>query len=413
MTQIYDGKDTVEVDLMDKSAGVEKGLQLWFEATQKGVSFQQHVNSVFGQHLSTEEAARFGTPFQQMLRAEGIRMQYNPVTGERPPRMSAIMGSGVVRPDGSQALTAAGRLLFPATILQWIESELMQNTEGYTGAFNSLVAYTSASDSVLVQQPVINFAAARDSLPQSVAQGAEAPMMMTISLSNRTFNIPTRGIALEVTDDAQKALQIDYIGMSLQEQIRGMEVANVNEALSGLVNGDTDRGISALPGENLSAYDSAVVAPSSSTPGLTNKAWVKWLRRAWWKMQITDVFLNEDTVFPIQDRIGRPTVFTDPANDMRLTAQGYVTSPLRGIADTVNLFIVPDGVGIGANTLVGIDRTKAIHKIVVASATYSAVEAYVLRRTTGMRFDSAVFYTRMIPGNGLVGDNGWKKAVIA
>lgn len=409
MAQIIttDGLKT-QVDLGADKDGLMMGLSLWRQASDEGITFAQAVNRQFA-----DANPEFGSAFEQIMASEGMFMRRNPVTGERPPRMYDVMNApsmaqGVVRPDGSQALTVAGRILFPATILQWVESELMQDSTAYEGVFNGMVAYSSASDSVLVRQPIINMTGPRDSLPQPIAQGAEPSQMMTITLSDRAITVPVRSIGLEVTDQAQQALQIDYIGMSLQQQLAGQRAALINEALSSLINGDTDRGIAAVPGENFSSYDSAVTAPSSSTVGLTDKAWVKWLYRDYWKMTVTDVICELDTYFLVRDRIGRPTIFTDAGNDMRLTSHAMVNPAIRGINQEVNFFIVPPGVGVGANTMIGIDRRKAIHKIVVASATYSAVEQYVMRRSTAMRFDFAETYMKFIPDG-----SGWKKAVVA
>jgi len=94
----------------------------------------------------------------------------------------------------------------------------------------------------------------------------------------------------------------------------------------------------------------------------------------------------------------------DAGNDIRLTSIPTAANP--GIPSAVQFFIVDTAI-VGANTLIGIDSSKAIHRLVYAGGSYSAVEQYVMRKSTAMRFDFAEMSTR------LYGDNsGWKKLVL-
>lgn len=380
------------IDRQGKLNEVELSVDMYKAAFDQGVSLPQYLNQKFD-----TDASKYGSPFQQLLSAANISLSYDKETGLPASKISDV-NMAVVRPDGSQALTVSGRLLFPAVIMQMVESTLMDDNTAYEGIFNRMVALNTSVNSPRVDQPIVNLTAPRGSVAQPIAQMSEPNAMLTISLSERSFRIPTYGIGIEISDEGSKALAIDFVGITLREQIIGQRIANVNNGLNSLINGDTDWGISALSGENVTTYDSAI------TNAMTNKAWVKWLSKDWQKMTIDWVVCDIDTYLEIENRTGRPTVFTDQGNDIRLTSIPQAANPL--LPGSVNFFIVPTSI-IGAKTLVGIDSRKAINKLTYVGGQYSAVEQYVMRKSTAMRFDFAECYQRLMPDG-----SGWKKLVL-
>lgn len=389
------------VDRNGTRTEVGLNVEMYREAFDMGVSLPQYLNQKFD-----TDAEKFGTPFQQLLATSGLALRRDQATGLPASKMSEVLDGGpqmaVVRPDGSQALTVAGRMLFPAVIMQWIESQLMDDWTAYEGVYNRMVALTSSASSPRVDQPIVNLTAPRGSVAQPIAQMAAPGSMVTISLSDKSYRIPTKSIGFEISDEASKSTAIDLVGMTLQQQIIGQRISLINEYLSAMTSssGDTDLGITGLTSENISSYDSAATGGA-----VTNKAWVKWLRKDWTKLTIDWVICDIDTYLAIENRTNRPTVFTDAGNDIRLTSVPSAANP--GIPGAVNFFIV-DTALIGANTLVGIDSRKAIHKMIYVGGAYSAVEQYVMRRSTAMRFDFAEMSTRLYY-NG----DGWKKLILA
>lgn len=375
---------------------VELSVDMYREAFDMGVSLPQYLSQKFD-----TDSDKFGTPFQQLLATSGMALKRDKETGLAASRMYDILNGGpnmaVVRPDGSQALTVAGRMLFPAVILQWIESTLMDDWSTYESVYGRMVALTSSSSSPRVDQPIVNLTAPRNSIAQPIAQMSEPNSMVSISLSDRSYKIPTYSIGIELSEESTKSTAIDYVGMTLQQQIIGQRIALVNQYLSAMINGDADMGITALSGENSSTYDSNATTAAT----FTNKAWVKWLRKDWTKLTIDWVICDIDTYLAIENRVGRPVIVGDAGNDIRLTSIPTAANP--GIPGSVNFFIVDTAI-IGANTMVGIDSRKAIHRIVYAGGSYSAVEQYVMRKSTAMRFDFAEMSTRLYYDN-----SGWKK----
>lgn len=378
---------------------VELNVELYREAFDQGISLPQLLNQKFD-----TDQEKYGTPFQQLLATSGLALGRDQLTGLPASRMSEVLDGGpqmaVVRPDGSQALTVAGRMLFPAVIMQWIESQLMDDWTTYEGVYNRMIALTTSANSPRVDQPIINLTAPRGSVAQPIAQMAEPGAMVSISLSDKSYRIPTKSIGFEISDEASKATAIDLVGMTLQQQVIGQRIALINEYLNSMLNGDADLGLGTLTSENASTYDAAVTAGT-----ITNKAWIKWLRKDWTKLSIDWVICDIDTYLAIENRTNRPTVFTDAGNDIRLTSIPTAANP--GIPGAINFFIV-DTALIGANTLVGIDSRRAIHKMIYVGGSYSAVENYVMRRSTAMRFDFAEMSTRLYYNN-----DGWKKLILA
>lgn len=387
------------VDRDGKRHEVELSVDMYRAAYDMGVSLPQYLSQTFD-----TDADRYGTPFQQLLATSGMALKRDSETGLAASRMYDILNGGpqmaAARPDGSQALTVAGRLLFPAVILQWIESTLMSDWSTYEAIYGKMVALTSSSSSPRVDQPVVNLNDPRGSLAQPIAQLAEPTAMVTISLSDRSYRIPTMSIGFEISEEASKSTTIDFVGMTLQQQIIGQRIGLINQYLNAMINGDVDMGITALTGENASSYDAAATTPAL----FSNKAWVKWLRKDWTKLNIDWVICDIDTYLAIENRVGRPVIVGDAGNDIRLTSIPTAANP--GIPSAVQFFIVDTAI-VGANTLIGIDSSKAIHRLVYAGGSYSAVEQYVMRKSTAMRFDFAEMSTR------LYGDNsGWKKLVL-
>lgn len=389
------------VDTSGQRQEVELSLDMYKEAADKGIKFSQLLNSTFD-----TDTENFGTPFEQAMAAAGLYMSEDKTTGIKPPKLSAVLNGdtqinmgGIVRNDGQNALTASGRLLFPAVIMEIMESQLQDKTDGYEGIFNQMIAQSQSIDSPRFDQPLINLSAPRGSRSMPIAQGAEPASMVTISLSEKSYRIPTFSIGLEVTDEAAKASTIDLVALAIREQSLGERYARVNEDIVSMVSGSTDLGMSAISSENSSTYDSAATGGA-----MTQKAWLKWLRKDYMKLNIDWVMTDIDTYLAVEGRTGRPVWTGNAGTDERLNTIPMIRNP--GIPGQVNFFILADNTLLGANTMVGIDSSRAIRQVTYAGASYSAVEAFVMRRSTAMRFDFATARYRLI-------DQAWKRLVLA
>jgi hypothetical protein len=387
--------------IVDRATGLAQDVKLTVEdyqaAFDAGLTFPQYLNNKF----DTDED-KHGTAFEQALASNNMFLRSDRVSGIRPPSMKDVLSGSVninmgpvVRPDGSNTQSLAGRLLFPAVVLEMIDSELRVDSTSYEGVFNSMIATTANVDSPRVDQPIINLTAPRAVRSQPIAQLSAPPAMVSITLSEKSFRLPTFSIGMEISDEAQQAATLDLVGIALREQAAAERAAMIDEGIKNMVDGDVDLGMSALSAELVTVYDSTIATAGT----ITQKAWLKWLRKDWQKMSITDVICSLDVYLAIEARANRPVVVGDNGNDLRLNTLLSVANP--GLPDRVNFFIVEPEL-LGANTLVGLDRSKAIRKAVYTGASFSAIQEFALKRSSALRIDFSLGYFRLI-------DTAWKK----
>jgi hypothetical protein len=381
---------------------IKLDVEMYREAYDQGMTLPQYLNNRFDCDYE-----RDGTPFEQLLRSSKFYLQRDTALGLRPPKLADVINGkvdvnmgAIARPDGSQALTPAGRFLFPAVMMQLVEHELSADYSNFLGLYNRMVALTESVDSPRADQPIINVTAPRSYKSQPVAQLTEPPKMVTISLSDKSYKIPTFSIGLEISAEAAKASAIDLVAIALKQQAEYERISRTYDTLSTMISGDADLGITALPSENAASYDATATSPAA----FSNRAWIKWLMRDWTKLTIDWVICDIDTYLAVENRVGRPIQTGDQATDNRLTTIPTAANP--GLPTGVNFFIVDTAV-VGANTMIGIDSRKAIRKVIYTGGSYQAVEEFVLRKSTAMRFDFAEASFRLLHSG-----EGWKKLIM-
>lgn len=385
------------IDRQGRAQEWTPSLDAYKAAFSKGLTLPQFLNATMD-----TDAEKFGTPFEQILASSGIYLREDRKLGLRPPKMTELLNGdidinmGVVSaPDGANRLTVAGRFLFPAVIIEMVESQLREDNAGYAAVYNQMVATTTSVDSPRFDQPIINLTAPRAIRSKPIAQGAEPAAMVSISLSDANFKLPTFSIGIEITDEAARASTLDLVGIALREQSEAERAAIIDENIVAMVLGDTDRGISALTAVNADTFDSTISADGV----ITNRAWLKWLSQSYKTMAIDWAITDIDTYLAIEGRTGRPLAQNNSAGTELLnTIPAAVNSGLPGV---VKFFLVDVSL-LGANTVIGIDSRKAIRKVVYAGAAYSAIEQFVMRRTTALRVDFSESSFRLI-------DGAWKR----
>lgn len=373
---------------------VSLSLDDYREAEARKMTLPQYLNSKYD-----TDTSRYGQPFVQFLAAAGMFTKADRELGIRPPTMKEVLDGSVsvdmgaiARPDGQNALSPSGRLLFPALVLEMVESALRRDDTVYASVFNRMVATTVTTNTPRYDQPVIDFSGPQGSKSQAIAQGAEPPMMVTISLSDRSFRMPVHSIGLEITKEAQEASTLDLVSMIVREQALRERGDRIDDDLASIIQGNPDMGPSAqgaLPVTSASTYDAAATGGT-----MTHKAWVKFLRSQWRYRSIDWVITDIDGYLAIEGRSGRPVVQDDAAKDGRLDSMPKAANP--GLNDSINFFIVEDPTILGgANRFVGLDSRKAIRKVVYVGADYQATEEFVMRKTTAFRFDWSERHERL------------------
>lgn len=402
---------TSVIDSKGQRHEFEPKLEHYAEAFGQGLSLRQY----YAQTVDTDED-KYGQPLDQILASSGIFLKPDKQTGIKPPTVASLLSGkngpdtqmALTRPDGTNSLTITGRLLFPAVVMELADQFLMDDDSSFNALFESMVAVNQSVDSPHVFQPLLNVSAPRSSRSQPISQMAEPVNMATISLSEKSYRLPTWSIGLEISDEASRATTLDLVGIAIREQALGEKSARINEAIKALVDGDTDLGISAISGVNASTFDSTVTSGT-----MTNKAWIKILRERWRKQTYSHVICDVDSYLALEGRTGRPIVTQDDGTG-RLTSMPEALNP--NFPTTLSCFLLDSSSILGANTIVLLDRSKAIRKVTYTGASYQAVENFALRRSTAFRFDFSEGYFRLFDTTqaGTAGDvDGWRKVVLA
>jgi len=366
------GNAEIDVDILDYKAAGESALSL-----------TQHLQNKF------PADPKYGTTLEQCMASAGMILRADPKTGLTPPSMKSIMDGtldinmGTInRNDGASNHTPSGRLLFPEVIMQLIQAELTSSNDDFLGGYDQMVATTAFVNSPKVDQPTIDVTAPEASASQPIAQLAEPAKMVTITVNEKSWRIPTRSIGLTISDEAMAATALDLVGLAMTSQARGERVRMVEGQLAAMLSGDADVGESDLTARTVTS--ASFDAASVSLATFSHAAWVKFLRANYRTMTVTDILCDIDTALAIENRTDKPTIATDDPNSPRIDSLFSLAN--LGLKAPRILLVEP--AVVGAATIVGLDRRYAIRRIVNVAAAYSAIEQYVMRRATSFRIDA-------------------------
>lgn len=359
------------------------------EAGNMGLSLTQYLTQKYGD--KTDEA-KYGSVVGQFMASAGMFMGEDYRTGIKSPTMKAVISDGIqisaiTRNDGSDS-SPSGRLLFPEIIMRTIESELRESHDDFLGGWEKMIAQTASINGQKFEQPVIDVTAPSNQASNPIAQLAEPDALVSITVSDTSKTITTKSIGLIISDQAQQATTLDLVSLIMGAHARGERVRNVEEHINGIVMGDVDRGMTALPTFQAKSLDAGLTTLGE----LSHKAWIKYLRQNYRKMSINRIITTLDTAMAIEARTGKPVraenYYQDGSNfpaDMTIDNLAVTSPPV---------LIVDDGV-IAANTIVGIDTRYGIRRVINAQAQYSAIENYLMRRATAFRLDYGEFSHRL------------------
>lgn len=367
---------------------------MYREAAARNMSLQQYLNVEFA-----TDTERYGSTFQQLMASEGIYMRPNRDLGIRPSTMAEILhgktndanlqGASVVKDA-----VPTSRILFPAVIMQAIEDKLIASLTMTSSAFEKMIAVDESINQERYEQPVINMDKPAAARSMGTSQLAQPPSMLTITTLDKAYRIPTFALGMEVSDQALRATTIDFVAMSLARQAAVERNERAQNYVLALLNGDVDNGEASLSSlgymTNSTVFDSAA---TGATP-LTQKCWIKYLMNQGTKRTLTHIITDVDTALKIEGRTGKPTIMTDDGTTHRFDTQFNVMNPTW--AKNPDLFLT-DIAAWPANTILGLDKNWAIRRVRNLSADFQGIEAYVMRRSTQMRFDFGEHVNRLYP----------------
>lgn len=368
-------------------------VSLYREASNNNMNVEQYINFKF-------PATAHGNTFDQLLASEGIFVRGNRDIGLRASTMDEVlngrprMEAGVIVKDA----VPASRILFPAAILTAIEDKLVNDLSMTPNAFDTMVAVDDTISSNRWERPILNFSKPEAARTQAIAQLSLPNTMLSITAADVSRAIPTRSVGLEISDQAMMGTTLDLVTLALARQ-RGVERnERANEFILSLLQGDKDFQIAALSTiagkiKRAKDFDSSIATDGT----LTHKAWLKFLFNNATKRTITHVITDLDGALAIDARAGKPTNAVQASNGSQTVEPAFnaeltVANPLW--PTNVKVFITTDP-NWPANTILGLDARYGVHRVTSTWASYEAVEQFVLKRSTAMRFDSGEVVERL------------------
>lgn len=367
----------IYIDAKGDKKAVDLSVSMYQSAAEANQSLPQYMATVY-----PTNAEKHGTAFEQVLEQAGVFIKGNKEFGLRPSTMQEVLS------PKDAAITREGvpvsRLLFPAVMLSVIEDKLTRDYATNPAGFNALVAQEDSVAGDRWERPVLNFSRPEGARSAAVSQLALPNLMLSITASDKSMRIPSWGIGLEISEQAQKSTTLDLVGLAVARQalIEGNERAN--GSILALLNGDVDYGsvaLSTIGGKVVKAlsFDATIVAAGT----LTKKAWMKWLTKNSTYRTITHVVTDFDTAMVLDQLLNGTNSST---NGPMATITSAVSVMNTNWPSNVQIFVSNDPAW-PANTIMGLDKSAGVHRITSLTAAYSAIEQFAMKRSTMLRID--------------------------
>ena len=371
------------IDHTGAQADVDVNLQLAGEAKAAGaVHPLAHLDNKVVTNPD-QPTARQQVYAQMGLLRKGLKLQE---------AMDAVYAPASAGPAVDDGLIT-GRLVTQAYLFDAISSKLSASDYGIMGIFNRKAAAVDTINNTKFDRPILNYTRPEGARSRNVAQLSEPASMLLLTVSDTSYKIPSSSIGMEYSDEAAKQVSLDIVTMSVTRQAEVEALERVEQQMLAFLNGDADYGISALSAvagavKNAKTdYDSALTAGN-----LSQKAWVGWLFNGSRKRRINTIITDLAGALAIENRTGRPTVQTDNATSKRIDTGMVVLNPTW--PDQVDIIISQDP-NWPANTIVGFDSSYGYHLVNSSSLSYTAYEAFAIRRSTKWRMDTGSMSYRL------------------
>lgn len=362
---------------------VKLGLGVYKAALDANLTVPQYINRKY----ETDDA-QFGTAFEQLCVSSGLIMGRDRNYGLKPPTLGDVLSGKAEYGLASVAdADPTSRTLYPATILELIDSQISINRSADPSAFDKMVAQEISVTSNRVEQPVINYTNVEASRSKAISQLAEPSAMLSITTSDITRTMPTLCLSLEVSDQALQATTLDFVGKSVQRQAEVEANARAYDFVLGFLNGDSDNSQSALAQTCADTYDSTIVTAGT----VTKKAIISWLMHNYYKRRINFIVTDLAGMFAVEAAFST-------TNTGNFPIPGLVPqfSLVNRMMENLQFFVTdPTVAAWPANTLMGLDSRSAVVRYTNVTAAYSAVERFVLRRSSVLRVDNSSIAFRM------------------
>lgn len=361
---------------------VKLDATIWLEAQQQNLSLPELINRKFPTALDAK-----GSTFEQMCASSGLILAKDREFGYRPPTIGAVLDGRAMLNGASVAdANPASRILYPAVFLELIENKLAVDRTTDPNAFDEMIGIETSVTSARIEQPVINLEKAEGARAKAISQLAGPNHMLTITTADQAKKIPVFSLGLQVSDQALQATTLDFVSMAVTRQAEVERNARVYEYLLGMLNGDTDEGTSALPVVKADVYDSTI----STDGALTKKALLGWLMHNYFTRRISHIVCNVDNAITLSELLATTNTNTPVPGSLNPQFR-FMNRDLSNIG----IFACEASAGWTANTMMGLDKRYAMQRIRNTAASYSAIENFVLRKATELRFDFSEIVVRI------------------
>lgn len=356
-------------------------VEAYKHAAEKGMTLRQYVK-----HVAPDCDYSMGEPLDQMYAQSGLfdARKFNMPGMTLKDLIAEPMADGFRRPDGSDNSLGA-RLLYPQLILETMQANALRDDgSDILAIWEQMIAVSRNINGTKVDQPIIDTTAPEGSRSGRIAQLAEPETIVSITTGDKSYRIPTNSIGLMISDEAMQSTTIDLVRVVMEAQSRGDRIRRVQEMLKSMVFGDTDTGIAALPVTKISAFDSSITTNNK----ITKRAFLKWLHSKHNICALNHILTNIDTAIDMDEGLFPQSTGVDNSK---------IATPFGGLdLGLVAPKVVPFAAEtFGAGILVGLDSRYAVQRFVNVSASYDAIEEYVMRKATGFRVDFGEMATRL------------------
>jgi len=368
----------IYVDAKGDKQALDLHVGMYAEAAENGQSLKQYMANKF-----PTNAEKYGTAYEQALEQSGVFVRGDKEHGLR----TSTLGD-VLNPKNAAAIVKDGvpasRILFPAVIMDVIEDKLTRDYATNPSALSALVGVEDSIQGDRWERPVLNFSRPESARGGPVAQLAMPNSMLTITASDKSMRIPSWGIGLEISEQAQKSTTLDLVGLAVARQA----AVEANERAQGyilsLLNGDSDYSMAALSTfsgkvQTANSFDSTLAAGNISF-----KAWIKWLTQRANYRTITHVVSDLTTLIALRNMLASEKSTQNPKDNPSIDIGLSVVNPNW---PSQIKFVLTDDPSWPANTIMGVDGRYGVHRVKSLTAQYSAVEQFAMKRSTMLRID--------------------------
>jgi hypothetical protein len=383
MTAVVQAADGSNQDL-----SAELSPEIFRRIETSGMTAEAYLNSLVSTGVDQP------TAFEQLADQMGFRVGRDRRFGVRPNTVDAILNPSQMQAGAITRDADLGpRVFFPIYALSVMEQALRSDGSAVLGAYNRMVAVRDTIPGDTYERPLIDFTEAEKPRGAHVAQLSEPRVMVKATVSSKIYRIPSDAIGVEYSDQAAKALGLDFLLNGFARRAEMAAIDRVYDLIYGFLNGDADMDMAALASVSGAAVTAGSLDAGITTSGnLTQDAWVSWLVRNSRKRTINMVLTDLKGALAIQKRQGRPVVTGDNGTSTRIDTPENIVNPMW--PTKVDVFLVDDP-RWPANTIVGLDTRYGVHHVDSTSLNYQGAEQWAIRRSTKLRFDTGGTASRL------------------